>query len=220
MRSHGFRSIEACDPGGRRGEIGENIRQKPYKLIKLVGFRYEMRREGTTRLMEGSAPAKRKTNPGLVKFIAGGVIIAAAVIYLIVSSTKASAQYYMTIDELAAKGEAALGRNLRISGAVDGTTIAYDSKTLTLQFTMVNVPGDMEEIEQAGGLARVLHEAVSDPRANRLQVVYVGPLPDLLRDEAQAIVTGSLGEDGIFRADELLLKCPTRYEEELPGQAE
>jgi cytochrome c-type biogenesis protein CcmE len=68
-------------------------------------------------------------------------------------------------------------------------------------------------------LAAVLHQAVNDPAARRLQVVYVGPKPDLLRDEAQAIVTGRLGDDGVFYADELLLKCPTRYEEALPSQA-
>jgi cytochrome c-type biogenesis protein CcmE len=50
-------------------------------------------------------------------------------------------------------------------------------------------------------------------------IKYVGPLPDLLRNEAQAIVTGKLGEDGIFHADELLLKCPTKYEEAIPEQA-
>ncbi len=77
-----------------------------------------------------------------------------------------------------------------------------------------------QEIEKAGGLAEALHAAVSDPAARRLQVVYVGPKPDLLRHEAQAIVTGHLGEDGVFYADELLLKCPTRYEEEVPLQVE
>jgi cytochrome c-type biogenesis protein CcmE len=52
-----------------------------------------------------------------------------------------------------------------------------------------------------------------------MQVIYVGPKPDLLRNEAQAIMTGHLGEDGIFYAEELLLKCPTRYEEAVPEQA-
>jgi len=42
----------------------------------------------------------------------------------------------------------------------------------------------------------------------------------LLKDEAQAIMTGHLGEDGIFYADELLLKCPTKYEEAVPEQVE
>jgi cytochrome c-type biogenesis protein CcmE len=29
-----------------------------------------------------------------------------------------------------------------------------------------------------------------------------------------------LGEDGVFYADELLLKCPTKYEEVVPEQIE
>jgi cytochrome c-type biogenesis protein CcmE len=77
----------------------------------------------------------------------------------------------------------------------------------------------MDAIEKAGGLAEVLHQAVTDPNARRLRVVYTGVKPDLLRDEAQAILTGRLGEDGVFQASELLLKCPTRYEEEIPLQA-
>jgi cytochrome c-type biogenesis protein CcmE len=40
-----------------------------------------------------------------------------------------------------------------------------------------------------------------------------------MRDEAQAIMTGRLGSDGIFYAEELLLKCPTKYEEAVPEQA-
>jgi cytochrome c-type biogenesis protein CcmE len=50
--------------------------------------------------------------------------------------------------------------------------------------------------------------------------VYNGPRPDLLKHEAQAIMTGKLDENGVFHAEELLLKCPTRYEEALPAQAE
>jgi cytochrome c-type biogenesis protein CcmE len=152
------------------------------------------------------------------KFIIGGLLIAAAVVYLIASSTQAAAQYYLTIDELMEKGEAISGRDLKISGAVDGDSIDYDAETLTLRFTIVNVPADLDEIEEAGGLAEVLHEAVKDPNAGRLDVEYVGPMPDLLRHEAQAIVTGRIGADSVFYADELLLKCPTRYEEEVPLQ--
>ena len=49
-------------------------------------------------------------------------------------------------------------------------------------------------------------------------MVYIGPKPDLLKDEAQAIMTGHLGADGVFHADELLLKCPTKYQEAVPQQ--
>lgn len=156
---------------------------------------------------------------GRTKFLMGGLLIVAAVVYLIASSTQAAAQYYLTVDELAAKADDVRGRDLKISGAVDGESIAYDPQTLTLTFTIANVPADLDEIEQAGGLAEVLHQAVADPNAARLQVVYIGPKPDLLRHEAQAILTGRMNDDGVFEASELLLKCPTRYEEEVPLQS-
>lgn len=156
---------------------------------------------------------------GRGKFIIGGVLILAAVIYLIVTATKANAEYFMTVDELRAQETSLVGRNLRISGAVIGDSIQYDPQTMNLTFTIANVPGDNAAIEAAGGLAAVLHEAVVDPSRARLTIVYSGPKPDLLRDEAQAIITGHLGEDGTFVADDLLLKCPTKYQEAVPSQA-
>jgi cytochrome c-type biogenesis protein CcmE len=156
---------------------------------------------------------------GRSKFIIGGVVILAAVVFLIFSATQANAEYFMTIDELRAQGQSVVGRNLRISGAVVGDTIQYDPQSLTLTFQVANVPGDNAEIEAEGGLAAVLHAAVADPNRTRMEVVYSGPKPDLLKDEAQAIMTGQVGPDGVFHADELLLKCPTKYQEAVPSQA-
>lgn len=167
--------------------------------------------------MEESA-TPQTGSAGKMKFIIGGALIVAAVIYLIVSSTQAGAQYFYTIDELNSRGADVIGRDLRISGAVIGDTIDYDPQTLNLTFTVAHVPGDNKEIEAEGGLAKVLYDAVNDPGRNKLQVVYTGAKPDLLRHEAQAIMTGQLGEDGVFYADELLLKCPTKYEEAVPEQ--
>ncbi len=155
------------------------------------------------------------------KFILGGLFILAAVVFLIASSTQASAEYFMTIDELKADDPAAIGKSVRVSGAVIGDSIQYDPQTLTLEFEVAHVPGDNADIEAQGGLAFVLHQAVTDPTRNRMKVIQVDePKPDLLRDEAQAIMTGHIGEDGIFYADELLLKCPTKYEEAVPEQSE
>lgn len=155
-----------------------------------------------------------------MKFIVGGLLIVAAVVYLIISSTQASAQYFLTIEELEEKGDSVLGRDLRISGAVIGDTIQYDNQTMDLRFDIAHIPGDNKDIDAQGGLAVVLHDAVNDLSRKRLTVVYNGPKPDLLQNEAQAIVTGSIGEDGVFYADELLLKCPTKYEEAVPEQAD
>jgi cytochrome c-type biogenesis protein CcmE len=156
---------------------------------------------------------------GRMKFIIGGLLIVAAIVYLIYSSTAASAQYFLTVGEVAQQGDEVYDRDLRISGAVIGETIEYDPQTLTLTFTVAHIPGDNNEIEEQGGLAYVLHDAVTNPTA-LLKVEHNGPMPDLLQNEAQAIMTGRLGEDGVFYADELLLKCPTKYEEAVPDQAE
>ena len=166
----------------------------------------------------GAASLAPRSN-GRIKFLIGGLAIIGAVIFLIVTTLQSTAQYFYTVDEIQAKGQAIVGKPLRASGAVLGDTIEYDPATLTIRFVVVNVSNDNADIEAAGGLAEVLHQAVNNPSASRMVVEYVGPKPDLLKHEAQAIVTGKVGADGVFYADELLLKCPTRYEEALPTQS-
>ncbi|MCC6955327.1 MAG: cytochrome c maturation protein CcmE [Anaerolineales bacterium] len=168
--------------------------------------------------MERTLAAENQST-GRMKFIIGGLLIVAAIVYLIASSTHANAQYFLTVDEVYSKGAAIQNRDLRISGAVIGDSIQYDPGTLNLTFTIAHIPGDNKDIEAQGGLAAALHNAVVDPNRKTLVVLYNGPKPDLLRDEAQAIITGKMGSDGVFQADELLLKCPTKYEEAMPDQA-
>ena len=162
----------------------------------------------------------RKGNP--LKFIIGGLVIVAAIVYLMVSSLQANVQYFLTVDEVLEKQEAGelSGRNIRLSGAVLGDTIKYDMDKLELNFTIAHIPGDIDQVDDEGGLAAALHNAVIDPTRSRLQVVYYGARPDLLQNEAQAILTGELLSSGVFEADELLLKCPSKYEGSVPDQIE
>jgi len=157
---------------------------------------------------------------GKAKFIVAGLLILTAVIYLIVSSTGDSAHYFLTIEELNQMGEEATGRNLTISGAVLGDTISYTPSTPRVTFSVVQIPGDPQEVKRAGGLAAVLNKAVNDPHASRLEIVLDDVKPELLQHRTQAIIRGQLGADGRFYADEVLLKCPTRYEEQVPEQTE
>lgn len=153
-------------------------------------------------------------------FIIASVLIIAAVVYLIVSSTGSTASFFMTIEELEAMGVEAEGRKLTVSGAVIGESIQYEQNTPRVSFTMVQIPGDPESIEAAGGLGAILHAAVQDLSRSRLEVTYDGLKPDLLTNEAQAIVRGQLQPDGTFYADDLMLKCPSKYAEDLPEQVE
>jgi cytochrome c-type biogenesis protein CcmE len=134
---------------------------------------------------------------------------------MIISATKNAAEFYLTVEELQASKDQYLGKNLRVSGAVIGESIFFNSETEQLQFTIAHIPAD-NELRQAGDLESALHDAVNNPDAPRLAVVYDGPKPEMLQDESQAILTGTLREDGIFLVEELLLKCPSKYEEATP----
>jgi cytochrome c-type biogenesis protein CcmE len=171
------------------------------------------------RPIESVRPVKALAG-GRMKFFLGGFLIIAAIVYLIFTSATANAQYFMTVDEIKSKGAELYGRELRVSGAVIGDTIQYDSQGLKLDFTVAHMPGNQSEVDAQGGMAAVLHAAVIDPSRSQLKVVYIGVKPDLMKNEAQAIMTGKLGKDGIFYASELLLKCPTRYEAAVPDQVE
>lgn len=139
-----------------------------------------------------------------LKFLIGGVLILAAVVYLIVSNTANNARFFITVDELLTDPDY-IGQTVRISGAVVGETISQQDTALT--FSIAHIP------KETTNLAETLNLASNSPSATRLTIVYEGPRPDLLQHEAQAIVSGHLDENGVFHANELLLKCPSRFEE-------
>lgn len=170
-------------------------------------------------LPETRRAAKRS---GRWKFMLAGIVILAAMAYLLLSSTLIGARYYVTVDDLLDDPDM-LGKTVRVSGAVDGDPI-FNPDTQELTFTIANIPNDNDTIREQGGLAFVLHQAVQDPNATRLTVVaHDKEIPDLLQHEAQAILSGKLVQENgeyVFHADEITLKCPTKYEEDVPEQVQ
>jgi len=123
-----------------------------------------------------------------IKFIIGGVIIAVAILYLIYNGIQSSAAYFLTVDELYAKGSAIENRTVRVSGLVDADTIDFNNRDLVLKFDVTSESGE------------------------RLPVVFNGPQPDQMREGAEAILEGKY-DGNMFTAQSLMLKCPSRYEE-------
>lgn len=132
---------------------------------------------------KSTAQANKKT-----KFIVGGVVIALAVAYLIYTGIQSSSAYFLTIDELRAKGAEIYGQPVRVSGLVNAETITFNHKDLILKF----------DIQSESGQS--------------LPVVFNGPQPDQMREGAEAIVEGKF-DGSTFQAQSLLLKCPSKYEE-------
>jgi cytochrome c-type biogenesis protein CcmE len=151
---------------------------------------------------------------GRWKYMLGGLLILSAVIILIANGMASGARFYVTVDEVV-NDPAYAGQTVRVTGAVIGETIFYDPENLIIEFTVANIPQQVDDIGQA------LHDAVNDPNATRMHVRVENQVkPELLQHEAQAIMTGYLGEDGVFYlTDVLQTKCPSRFIEAGPDQS-
>jgi len=140
-------------------------------------------------------------------FLLAGLLVLVATAGLMLSGTLSGARFFITVDELV-NDPAWLGKTVRVSGAVLGPSIRHDPETRSIAFTMAAIPSQFDD------LAAALHDAVNNPAVTRIEVLVPDQAkPDLLQHEAQAILTGALGADGVFTASELLLKCPSRFEE-------
>jgi cytochrome c-type biogenesis protein CcmE len=159
------------------------------------------------------SPSAVQRGAGRWKFLVAGIAMLGAVVYLILSGTASGALPMISVNELV-NDPKYTGQLVRVTGAVLGDTIRFDGENLIIEFTVASIPPDVEDLAQA------LYEATLDPDAAHMPVRVEGqPKPDLLQNEAQAIMTGTLGEDGVFRADEVLFKCPSRYGEADANQA-
>lgn len=141
-----------------------------------------------------------ESRPNRTKFIVGGLVILAAIIFLVINAFSGTTQLYLTVEEFHQQQAELGGRDLRVSGWVIGDSIKYtqiDAQTSRLEFDIV------DDLANPGQPLHIV--AMNEPK------------PDLLQNQAQALVEGH-AENGAFHSvpGGLLLKCPTRYEESAP----
>lgn len=127
-----------------------------------------------------------------VRWVALGGL--AVLIALIASTVRGSAFVYSKyVDELMTPAERArwVGRTVRVEGLVAPDSIEHQPGTRRFRFRVYR------------------NEAV-------LPVEYQGIVPDTFRDCAGVTVRGSLRPYGVFIADEIVAKCPSKYEAATP----
>ena len=123
------------------------------------------------------------------RFLIGGIIILLALGYLGYTSFAGAATYYYKVNEVLAKGSSVIGENVRVEGHVATGSVQRESVGRLLKFT--------------------ISDTVS---GESLAVVYSGVVPDTFKADSDVVVEGSIGLDGVFQAQTIMTKCPSKYE--------
>ena len=124
------------------------------------------------------------------KFVAGGLVIVAALAYLIYAGVSQSLVYFVTPSELTAHPVS--GKAYRLGGMVAPGSLKWDPRSLDLSFTL------------SDGLATV-------------QVRHRGTPPDLFAEGRGAVVEGTWSGEGYFRAATILAKHSEEYKAPAEG---
>ena len=145
----------------------------------------------TSTILRDASVHTKGTNKQL-KFIIGGVVVLGLIVYLVFSAVQSAGAYYREVHEVLAQQTTLTGKMLRVNGNIVTDSIAYDASKLDLRFK------------------------ISDPAdaTKQIPVQFHGVKPDQMdREGSSAIIDGSLRPDGTVAANQLMLKCPSRYEQ-------
>ena len=123
---------------------------------------------------------------GKTKFIVAITVIAVAIAYLVYGGVNDTMIYYLTVQELKDKVPSVYKQKVRVSGKV--------------------VPGSIKK-EIDGSLEFKIADG-----EETMNVKYKGIVPDIFKDDVEAVVEGLYTPDNVFVASLLLAKCPTKYE--------
>jgi cytochrome c-type biogenesis protein CcmE len=115
------------------------------------------------------------------------IVIVIAVLVLTIGNKQVSA--FSTITEIA-KGGTKAGDRVKVGGAV--VAGSWDKQSSPMKFTI-------KEETDTGGTGPTL------------KVVYTGTAPNTFGDGVVAIVTGTLDQNGVVQANEMITKCPSKY---------
>ena len=130
-------------------------------------------------------------------------MIAAAVGYLIYAAIQNTSEYYLTVNEVAARHDTLQGQSLRVAGRVSPGNISWDPVTLTLKFGIYQIP----DADDDGAVTKV---AVSAPPV--FSVICIGqPKPDMFAANKDVIVEGHLADPGVISATQVMTSCPSKY---------
>ncbi len=127
------------------------------------------------------------------RYLIGGLLLF-CLMGMMAWATISTGAYHLTVEEVLAQEAHTVGQRIRVNGLVVDGSEDWNAQELTLRFAIYD-------------------EDAPDATGSQLKVLFKGPRPDNFQRAASAIIEGQMLDDGTFKADTLLLKCPSRYEE-------
>lgn len=118
-------------------------------------------------------------------FILAGLAGLGVAATLVLNALKSNLQLFYSPSELVA-GTAPKERTFRLGGLVEEGSIKRESDGLTVNFVLTD-------------------------RAENVNVIFKGILPDLFKEGQGAVALGKINDDGVFMADEVLAKHDETY---------
>jgi cytochrome c-type biogenesis protein CcmE len=118
--------------------------------------------------------------------VVGLLVIVVGVGFLVLDGME-SQTYFYTAEEAVAQGEDLAGKTVRIKGKVEPGTVVGEDGRLGREF-------------------RVTENGKS------IRVVYNRAMPDTFAEDREVVVHGTVSDDLVVEADEVLVKCPSKYE--------
>ena len=128
-----------------------------------------------------------------VKFTAGFAVIVVSLLALVAYSSEKMSLYYLTVPELEARETEFADTRFKLAGKVVPGSIVHRDGNRTVAFE-IRDPSD------------------EDTAPNTRTIRYSGVLPDTFRDGADVVLEGKMGPNGVFIAETMLAKCPSKYE--------
>jgi len=123
------------------------------------------------------------------KYIIGGIIIVVFVVWGATAFLKTTIQYVPL--ETAMNSD----KVVQVLGKIDFDQVSYNAEESRLEFAVYDA------------------EAVDEAAAKRMKVVYYGVVPGNF-DQATSVVLKGKSENDMFVADQMLVKCPSKYQGE------
>lgn len=121
------------------------------------------------------------------KLVLLGLVLVGVTAWFAWQGASASWQYYLTVDEFVAQGDALRNVRVRLGGKVAEGTLAIGPDRRRAGFDLAGA-------------------------GQRLPVQYTGILPDNLAEGRDVVVEGRWQGDGPLQADRLLTRCASKYE--------